>query len=278
MKFYNRPVKHFVFQRRLLNSLRAGFTLIELLVVISIIALLLSILLPALGKARSAARRTACAAQMRQVSIAIIGYSLDNNDWIITAKDPRNTIHGEQAWFFELLPYIGRVNKADGFENKAKLWFCPNDKDPYPLGYGSYWHEIPFTSFALNGCYVNEPGIPRVQLGPAGHYKATQIKMPSACMLMAETSYSHQIYDKDSPAAPTYLMSSGHHRRTSGFYHDKSMNIMFVDSHIENIKGRQVAPYLEGVTTDWLGKNMFWPDLTLPDSTENPALWGPGYR
>lgn len=54
-----------------------GFTLIELLVVISIIALLIAILLPALGKARESARRVQCAVKLRTLSQASIVYSMD---------------------------------------------------------------------------------------------------------------------------------------------------------------------------------------------------------
>lgn len=54
-----------------------GFTLIELLVVIAIIALLIGILLPALGKARDAGRSIKCAAEMRQVTLSLINYSAD---------------------------------------------------------------------------------------------------------------------------------------------------------------------------------------------------------
>jgi prepilin-type N-terminal cleavage/methylation domain-containing protein len=60
-----------------------GFTLVELLVVISIIALLLSIMMPALSRAREQAKRVVCSSLLKQWHIAVNSYATENNEWLV---------------------------------------------------------------------------------------------------------------------------------------------------------------------------------------------------
>src|SRR3954471_6157017 len=71
-----------VFTRHRSGRSERGFTLVELLVVIGIIAILVSILMPALRRARNQAARVNCQSQLRQISMALRMYTNMYKDWL----------------------------------------------------------------------------------------------------------------------------------------------------------------------------------------------------
>lgn len=93
-----------------------GFTLIELLVVIAIIAVLASMLLPALSKAKESGRKAKCLNNLRNMGLALLMYAEDNNGLIPRGNDP--------LWWRVLSPNLGGRTTND--YAKVQIYLCPS--------------------------------------------------------------------------------------------------------------------------------------------------------
>jgi prepilin-type processing-associated H-X9-DG protein len=109
-------------------SRRVAFTLVELLVVIGIIALLISILIPALNKARFSAQTLSCLSRIRQISFAINMYASENKGALPRFKPSADyntnpTARWKHDWVTLCLPYLGKF--AKGPSNPIEFLQCP---------------------------------------------------------------------------------------------------------------------------------------------------------
>jgi prepilin-type N-terminal cleavage/methylation domain-containing protein/prepilin-type processing-associated H-X9-DG protein len=108
-----------------LRGSRSAFTLVELLVVIAIIGILVGMLLPAVQSVRSAARRTQCANNMRQIGLAVHNYHDSNGHFPTTTTGPEfsdgTCVGGFYSWLAMILPQVEQQNLYDAIDFNVPL-------------------------------------------------------------------------------------------------------------------------------------------------------------
>ncbi|MHC4911559.1 MAG: type II secretion system protein, partial [Planctomycetota bacterium] len=178
---------------------RPGFTLVELLVVVAIIAVLLSVLVPSLGKARSAAMQIRCANNLKQIHLAMNLYLEANEDTYPCAEDPVSTdpfywLWMGRGWRSFIEPYLDA--KTDE-ENPSALW-CVQDrvsKEKYES-----------TSYAYSMSFYHSPEQIDSMSSPADTYsnplpseapRSSSVANPSGKILVGEWLSNHMRVDRD---------------------------------------------------------------------------------
>ena len=202
------------------RSAAGGFTLVELLVVIGIVALLIGMVMPALGKARVAANRTRCLSNVRQITLAVLMYGGENRGkcpavsrWNGTAtlagslENDADFVYWEQPakyWFrpAEQAPAVpvnlqddanrGTLVRLMGRSFSPAVWVCPDD-DPrtHRIVNGTTDLRYPY-SYTMNyffdaGLSVNNAAWQWIGSAPM---KMARVRTSSACIVVLEEGSS----------------------------------------------------------------------------------------
>jgi prepilin-type N-terminal cleavage/methylation domain-containing protein/prepilin-type processing-associated H-X9-DG protein len=233
---------------------RRGFTLVELLVVIGIIAVLVSILLPALSSARKQAQQVKCISNMRQLMIAVLGYVNDNNSYLpYTNQDaPKSSGVYDYGWLYQTsaassppLPTDVENGVLYKYVNSADIFKCPMWDATAAVNMNI------LTSFTMNesACAGNTL---------LGNYKAIHAVMPSfKISQITDVAEKVLFWEADENSTSTAnVWNDGTSRPTEEVLatrHNKGANTAYLDGHAE-----------------WLPQSQFLLDAASPNANE---LW-----
>ena len=213
-----------------------GFTLMELLVVIAVIALLASMLLPALLGAREFARRIKCVSNLRQWGLAVQMYVADNNGYFPIARDNNPAV---RYWSDYLASYIDKEEPSlpgylkDRAKVRGTLHRCPTEGFPP--------NNNPSSDYLINRdlCpYFNTDGT--IERESQVAKKMNLVKNPSKTLLLIDGKLPYgSVIDFIMRTDPGYVYCSVDYRHSDG------CNILFVDGHVAWQKKPADGSYLD---------------------------------
>lgn len=194
---------------------RSGFTLVELLVVIGVIAVLISLLLPALSRARESARSVHCRNNLKQIGLCITMYRNDNRD-ILPAREAS---WNSARWQWAVSNYLRYEFDPNNYQKQPAVFRC--------VTMGDNWFNMPGggqyrVSYAIN--FLGSDG----NWDHWGRYywlRGTKVN----------NSTFHYIADINPSSYPWHYSFSEDLTTQLGFRHNKKANFLYLDGHVNSL-------------------------------------------
>lgn len=235
------------------HARQTAFTLIELLVVISIIAILIGILLPALSQSRQAARDVKCQSNLRQMGMAGLLYVDAHKEYFWHYRQPNQVVEGVTGtqWWFGFTPAASGTDRpldtrhhalVDYASTTADRFQCPD----FPFTHPNYYPKFD-TRAATYGYNLNLAGGFAVSAVPRQRY-VLDSQYPQGVVMFADAIH----FDFPGPL-PTAKFNEGHYlSSTAGnwgyahFRHRKNAHLVFIDGHVKPQQAPDTATTIAG--------------------------------
>ncbi len=229
---------------------RRGFTMIELMTVIGVIAVLASMLIPVVSRARKSSMRVNCAANLRQITAAALTYAMDhegqlpNPNWNSSVDVSSVTFYG-YGWLYAVADYRGGAlwlglahPPEDGvmtgvlwaYLHDKKVYHCPMDDPDFRVG--TNW----LTSYLMNGSQCGFGRLGSIQ------FDRSQLSVPGLCLpriaapteaVMLWEGLEQRYQNEQLTGAPWNDGSSFPAEEVMADRHAKGANVSCYDGHVE---------------------------------------------